>query len=1082
MAFIDTFAKYHTLSKYPVDESTSLANVRNKSGHTVTTSDIWSSEIPAFFVVYDDVTRNSLAAKEGDLCKQGSQLYEYKDGAWATRKALVDGEVIGDVIKYHKGCKAVILTDTNNSGTGGNGYSVRIRPNGAAATDPFIDSFISSMDKVVNGIPSVGYDPVVHDTTSSTGYRGEGTGTNDYIANCYGGVITFNTKRDQVDSKGNPTGNNAEITITIDCFEYIGDKLNTTLTDIDEKISKVVGDAFEGAVASVTADSNTKNLGLTVSEGANPVITVTPGAISEAKLVTGSTVKTYVDTTALAEGGSIANAIADYVAENAKVSVNEVEAKTVTVASGSQTGDLVQIVVTNDKTKAEDGEIGIKLTATLDAAVLNEDGSIKEDGVVIATIAKDIAEKVADTAITNAITTDNGAIKDAIADAISDATLADGQKIATTTDTSKLVTVEDVTTYVSENAKVTLHQGTGITVTPNGEASTSFTVAVDGTVATKKSVDDLSGLVTALSETVGSNKTEVDGKISAIEGQLGANGTTGQAIKAAQDAADAAQQTANQAKATADGAVQSVTRANGSSTLLTVTDGTNAAISLSTEVATKTDAANAASSAITTSLSGTTDGTIGKAIADVKATADAAVKTVSKSGSSTLLTVTQTGTAVTVGLSDTVATKSDITTEISKLSATGGAIAVLDGRVDAIETSLAAGGETAEAIAAAKKAGTDAQTAADAKVADVTVNGTSIVTGADGSKTVALTTTKTDAITASADSTSTALATEASVAKALASITSVGVSYEVLADGQTHTSVATPVKGRIYLEKDTTNAEAGVYIEWFYTGSDWEKIGSTKTDHSSYASTITVNGSEKSVANSAVDLGAFASSVTAGNGIASGSVSATGALSLTLTTGSTTAVGIVQLTDAYTSTDATKAATGKSIAAAIATLDATKSVNGITVTQVDGVITSITEKLITASVPPGTTSVEGNVAYVGVGLKEVIAPDKFQTAAQMPATLTSWVADLSNLTNGDYMFKNCTGLTVFVGDLSSLTSAVGMFYGCALDEDSLEILSENLPKVSDGTIDIGASTNATADMIAEIKSKGWTVMSNGAAL
>jgi hypothetical protein len=136
-----------------------------------------------------------LAAKEGDLCKQGSTLYEYKEGAWSTRNALVDGEVIGGVIKYHKGCKAVILTDTNNSGTGGNGYSVRIRPNGAAATDPFIESFISSMDKVVNGIPSVGYDPVIHDTTSSTGFRGEGTGANDYIANCYGGVITFNTKR-----------------------------------------------------------------------------------------------------------------------------------------------------------------------------------------------------------------------------------------------------------------------------------------------------------------------------------------------------------------------------------------------------------------------------------------------------------------------------------------------------------------------------------------------------------------------------------------------------------------------------------------------------------------------------------------------------------------------------------------------------------------------------------------------------------------------------------------------------------------------------------------------------------------------
>ena len=72
----------------------------------------------------------------------------------------------------------------------------------------------------------------------------------------------------------------------------------------------------------------------------------------------------------------------------------------------------------------------------------------------------------------------------------------------TTADTTKLVTVEDVTTYVSENAKVTLTQGTGITVTPNGEASTEFTVAVDNTVATKQSVDELSGLVSGLPATI----------------------------------------------------------------------------------------------------------------------------------------------------------------------------------------------------------------------------------------------------------------------------------------------------------------------------------------------------------------------------------------------------------------------------------------------------------------------------------------------------------------------------------------------------------------------------------------------------
>ncbi len=1048
--------QYHIFSKTPAAPGTTLGGARNKAGHTTTSSDIWSQEIPAFFKAYsnDDLTRFASLAKKNDLVllaykksdtEPNGAVLKFVDGAWTkihdSIASIPDGTEFYNsvdtkpVIRFHQNSAAVILSGDNNNTDGSNGFSAKICAWDKSTNTPFpasamkfVPQFVSPMDKMVSGIPSSGYDAIVKVGTTEDDILAESTtSAAGYIANSYAGIIHFNTAR-------------SDKQIYVHAFEYIGNKLDTTLTDIDEKISKVVGDAFEGAVASVTADSDTENLGLTVSEGANPVITVTPGTISDAKLVTGSTVKTYIDTTALAEGGSIAEYVEDYVATNAKVSVNGQSATTITVAGTEESSsDIVHIKVTEDKTTTD--KIGLTLTATIDAAVLNEDGSIKEDGVVIATI----AEKIADSAIKEAIETDNGAIKDAIDTAISGATLnsgtqGDNQIQTATGDTAnKLVTAAQVKEYVDENAKVTLTANTtagntGIIINPNATESTSFTIGVDQSViATKKSVDDLSSLVTGVSQTVADIQTDL------------ATGATAQAIAKAQGAADDAMEEAQKKVASVSGPTTG---------LVTVSGDTAVTITVSDEIATKTDAANAASSAITTSLNGTTTGTIGKAIADVKTTADAAVKTVSKSGSSTLLTVTQTGTAVTVGLSDTVATKSDITTEINKLTAADGAITALDGRVDAIETSLADGGTIHELIDAAKAAADAAQDAADAKVADVTVNGASIVTGDAGSKTVALTTTKTDAITASADSTSTALATEASVAKALASITSVGVSYEVIPDGQTHTSITAPVKGRIYLEKDATNAEAGVYIEWFYTGSDWEKIGSTKTDHSTYASTITVNGSPKTVANSTVDLGAFASSVVAGNGIASGSVSATGALSLTLTTGSTTTVGIVQLTDTYTSTDATKAATGKSIAAAIATLDASKSVNGITVTQVDGKITDLTETLITASVPESTTKVEGNIAYVG-STKHVIAPEKFQTAAQMPATLTSWVADLSNLTNGDNMFKGCTGLTTFVGDLSSLTSGVDMFNGCALDDESLEILAENLPTVTSGTIDIG---------------------------
>lgn len=85
-----------------------------------------------------------------------------------------------------------------------------------------------------------------------------------------------------------------------------------------------------------------------------------------------------------------------------------------------------------------------------------------------------------------------------------------------------------------------------------------------------------------------------------------------------------------------DNAVQSVTRAAESSDLLTVTGETNATISLSTEVVSKTEAANI----ITSSLNGTTDGTIGKAIADTKKELNDAITDAKKELNNTIVNKT----------------------------------------------------------------------------------------------------------------------------------------------------------------------------------------------------------------------------------------------------------------------------------------------------------------------------------------------------------------------------------------------------------------------------------------------------------
>lgn len=1059
--------QFHVFSKSPSSAATSLGSASNRSGHTVTATDVWAEEIPAFYEVPDMNSTASLSANENDLCRVGNGVAIYKNGAWSLEYAsymdIPDGHEFLNasgkpVIRFHKNRLARLLTVKNNAADDGLNSSAKIQgwdknansgqgaPYEYVETAPkFVSQFVTSTDKIVDGKPSKGYGPFVMAGTTTgdiTKVLNEGTvDDNDYVANSFAGIIQYNKKRTDA--------------IYVHAFEYCGNSLKTAYSDIEElsdiisKISVTAKGGLQGVSdAAETAGISTKWVklvdgkevdALQTEEGAYPVLTITTGSVDgndNAKLVTGSAVQTYVE---------------DYVATNAKVSVNGQSATTITVKGTEESSsDIVHIKVTEDKTTTD--KIGLTLTATIDEAVFDENGNLQQDGVVIATI----AEKIADSAIKDAIETDKGAIKDAIDSAISGATLADGEKIATTTDTSKLVTVEDVTTYVSENAKVTLTQGTGITVTPNGEASTSFTVAVDDTVATKQSVDDLD---TRLDTAEGTLKTltETGGVIESIQSDIEAIETS-LTSGAIHNEIDGVRQTANAAKATADTAVQ----------------------------------------------------------------------TVSKSGSSTLLSVTQTGTAVTVGLSDTVATKSDITTEINKLSAADGAITALDGRVDAIETSLAAGGTTAEAIAAAKKAGTDAQTAADAKVADVTVDGTSIVSGNAGSKTVALTTTKGVEITPSATSTSTALATEASVAKAIASITSVGVSYEVIPDGQTHTSITTPVNGRIYLEKDTTNAEAGVYIEWMYTEKGWEQIGSTKTDHSTYASKITVNGSPKTVANSEVDLGAFASSVTAGNGVASGSVSATGALSLTLTAASTSTAGITKLDSTIAdSTSETTAATPKAVKEYADTKvgdvqwfgenDILSSKAEI----VEGKLVISEQEVVNPKANPyyfqvsdvwnpNITTVVNNEAFVGDTKFATCELDKLTKSGAMfgyTTNLSEFTSDLSKLDNGEGMFNGATELTTFIGDLSSLTAGGGMFGRCNslitfisdlsslttaydmfvntnLSLESVECIADT---INEGTSTINISWNtlpaedkrqALVDELSRIVDKGWTLYTN----
>lgn len=974
--------QYHIFSKTPAAPGTTLGGARNKAGHTTTSSDIWSQEIPAFFKAYsgDDLTRFAALAKKNDLVvlaytksetEPNGAVLKFVDGAWTkihdSIASIPDGTEFYNsvdtkpVLRFHQNSAAVILSGDNNNTDGSNGFSAKICAWDEANSAPyapsalkFVPQFVSPMDKMVSGIPSSGYDAIVKVGTTEDDILAESPSSPaGYIANNYAGIIHFNTAK-------------SDNQIYVHAFEYIGDKLDASLSGIRKDVQDIIGTTMEGVVASVgTNDAATSaGIGVDSTTKTSPKITFTAGSVAanETKLVSGGAVKTYVDTTALASDGSIAKYVEDYVATNAKVSVNGQAATTITVkGTEASSADLVKVVVTEDK--STDNKIGLTFTATIDEAVFDNNGNLEQDGIVIATI----AEKIADSAIKDAIETDSGAIKDAIDGAISDATLEGKVADATSETETKLVTAAQVKEYVEENAQVTISDGTtvvkssdltdfiltgstgdDITISSEleelvpGDGSKIGVVTYSATLS-KATVDSSTGAITAggsLAVSASDAKTITDKAIAALSATGGAIATLTERVGEAEASASASAQSASASESAAKSAESAAKSAQ------------SAAEAAQSEAAASKTAAEAAQGEASSSAS---------AAQAAQSAAQGSATSASQSASAA-----------------SASAQSAAESEAAAIQAAADAKAAKD-FVEATAEWQAGTEDTLGNFTDATK--------------DGVVTGTTVKTVADEVLTLAKSYSD--------------------------SLHTTSLDYVVLGDSESLPRASAETLGKIYLLKEgnNSNLETGVdaisgdYVEYMTrkvseTEYTWEKIGTTAADLSAYAKTADLNVTS-----------------TTANGLTYSQTN--GVVSVSVDAATTSKVGTVQLTDGYTSTDDTKAATGKSIATAIDALDSSKSVNGITVNQENGVITSVTEELITASVPEGTTKVEGNVAYVG-STKHVIAPEKFQTAVRMPTTLTSWVADLSNLTNGDNMFFDC-GLTTFVGDLSSLTSGTGMF-------------------------------------------------------
>jgi hypothetical protein len=269
---LDTNQLFHFLSKSPVGLETTLDAARNKSGHTLTTDDIFGEEIPACFVPEtEDQLKNipKYSLHKNDLAAIGYgsssvKCYYYNGTQWVERTEswkdnelffnrhslhLNDGSYIQGnvdkkieeeaVIVYRKERKGFFITPENNNTAGSGNMSVRVLKKtdtniseneiSAITAGDFVPQFLQSTDKFANGIPSIGYNPLVYNTYAKNGLVEDEKDSGAYVANSYAGIIQFNDTTYLKEIDIIQDGKNYLKDIVISVWEYVGKTLTEVL-------------------------------------------------------------------------------------------------------------------------------------------------------------------------------------------------------------------------------------------------------------------------------------------------------------------------------------------------------------------------------------------------------------------------------------------------------------------------------------------------------------------------------------------------------------------------------------------------------------------------------------------------------------------------------------------------------------------------------------------------------------------------------------------------------------------------------------------------------------------------------------
>lgn len=881
------YERFHTFSKVPAGATSELAVAVNKAGHIVQANEVRADAIPycgiqgsldAIKTAYADYPNGTLA-----LVRNTDNLYQ-KTGADTWQQITIpqegkftaitaNGQPITEenpaVLRWHYKVTLSTLNPDNN-GQDSNRFSAKYL--GVSGVSDAIGQFVTPTDNIYKNAVSGGYDVQIF-KNGNTMNKGESEANDQWMDSPYSGMILFMKQQATTDVH------------KMTCFEYCGRTVSEAMASIKTDASG----GIKGVTAGVGIDVDS-----TTGEGLRPTVSVDTDVIATKKSV--DDLSAEVDKKVASVGVDASSDAALTVTGTAtaptlKLTVNGAVADGNT---GIVTGGTVAQHLTDTTATVIDA------SSTTGDAKLTTVGAVKTHVTTVAGNTLDSANDYTDQQVKEV--TDQLAATGTIGQAISQAQ-EDIETLEGEVDTLKTKSLEKSSTgsdYVTVSTIGSIADGLqSIEVTDTGlttKISALEKADTDNLAAAKKFTTDT------------------------ITTELGDTGSIGSKIKEAKDAADQAKSTANEKVASVtvtDTTGTIVSSGSATQPVFTVAAGTIEQGKLVTGTTVKTYVEGIQGDlqesidAIDTSLK---TGAIHQEIDGVRTIANEAA-----GKANTALQTAEGDTYVSATVSGTKVT---VATDL-----------------DAIDTALAAEGTTlATNIAAAAKAGSDASAAVETlkttSITEQSVTGAGITVtlggkvgtpSLTGSITTASYTPATDT-TAGSWSNTAKVAIASDVVKAIddvntahsADIATVTAAIEALTTSGFQRIVVTQLPttniklNAIYLVKNT-DSEAGEYIEYIYVGElgeggtgsvdNFEQIGSTKTDLSEYAKTVTINGGAKKTVDEAgnINLGTVVTSVdtttdaeATGAGLVA-SVESDGTLKIHSTAATSTALGSVTL-------------------------------------------------------------------------------------------------------------------------------------------------------------------------------------------